>query len=133
MHHLLVLSDVHLWEAPDHDEMWMRYRHRRFLPDGDLAAPLLRICARVPNGSLHDPHCSIRVEESRPFLWLHSDPAGALTGGLGRFQEGEILPVSGAYRGPPIPILPDAADRSDTTEQALGASSVPPSQYCEPA
>jgi UDP-2,3-diacylglucosamine pyrophosphatase LpxH len=81
----------------------------------------------------HDPHCSIRVEESRPFLWLHSDSAGALSGGLCRFQEGEILPVPGAYRRPPSPALPGAESRSAAVEHVPGGSFVSSARSCEPA
>lgn len=52
MRHLLVLSDLHLWQATDHDDLWMRYRHRRFLPDAQLAQLFALLCKEIPDGHL---------------------------------------------------------------------------------
>lgn len=50
--HLVVLSDLHLWQATDHDSLWMRYRHRRFLPDAQIAELLALLCQQIPDGDL---------------------------------------------------------------------------------
>lgn len=52
MRHLVVVSDLHLWQATDHDDLWMRYRDRRFLPDAQLASMLDGLCKRIPSGQL---------------------------------------------------------------------------------
>ena len=50
MRHTVILSDVHLWEAVSGDDLWMRYRQRRFFPDDALAALLAKLSADVPDG-----------------------------------------------------------------------------------
>src|SRR5262245_41182205 len=52
MRHLIVVSDLHLWQATDHDELWMRYRHRRFLPDAQFAELVALVCETIPEGGL---------------------------------------------------------------------------------
>jgi UDP-2,3-diacylglucosamine pyrophosphatase LpxH len=52
MRHTLILSDLHLWQTTDHDDMWMRYRHRRFTPDVQLADLLGRIYAQIGDAPL---------------------------------------------------------------------------------
>ena len=52
MRHILILSDLHLWQATDHDDMWMRYRHRRFVPDAQLAAMIESVYAQIGSASL---------------------------------------------------------------------------------
>jgi UDP-2,3-diacylglucosamine pyrophosphatase LpxH len=52
MTHLVVVSDLHLWQATDHDDLWMRYRHRRFLPDAQFASLVDLLEQQVPNGEL---------------------------------------------------------------------------------
>ena len=52
MRHTLVLSDLHLWQVTDHEDMWMRYRHRRFSPDAQLAELLGRIYAEIGDAEL---------------------------------------------------------------------------------
>lgn len=50
--HVVVLSDLHLWQTTDGEELWMRYRHRRFQPDGQLAMLFSLLCERIPPGQL---------------------------------------------------------------------------------
>jgi UDP-2,3-diacylglucosamine pyrophosphatase LpxH len=52
MRHVVVLSDLHLWQATDHEELWMRYRHRRFIPDPQIAEMLSLLCAQIDDGEL---------------------------------------------------------------------------------
>ncbi len=52
MRHTLILSDLHLWQATDHDDLWMRYRHRRFIPDTQLAALIESIYAQIGSAPL---------------------------------------------------------------------------------
>ena len=52
MRHLIVISDLHLWQATDSDELWMRYRHRRFLPDAQFSALMNLLCEKIPDGDL---------------------------------------------------------------------------------
>lgn len=49
---MLVLSDLHLWQFTDHEDMWMRYRHRRFSPDAQLAELLGRVYAEIGDAEL---------------------------------------------------------------------------------
>ena len=50
--HLCVVSDLHLWQATDHEELWMRYRQRRFLPDAQFAALISKLCKQIAPGDL---------------------------------------------------------------------------------
>lgn len=50
--HLCVVSDLHLWQATDHDDLWMRYRQRRFLPDSQFAALIEKLCVQIEPGDL---------------------------------------------------------------------------------
>lgn len=50
--HVVVLSDLHLWQTTDSDDLWMRYRHRRFGPDAQLAKLFSLLCERIPPGQL---------------------------------------------------------------------------------
>jgi len=52
MRHLVVVSDLHLWQATDHDDLWMRYRNRRFLPDAQFASLVDLLEKQVPKGEL---------------------------------------------------------------------------------
>lgn len=52
MKNLIVLSDLHLWQATDSDDLWMRYRHRCFLPDAQIAALVALLCDTIPDGEL---------------------------------------------------------------------------------
>lgn len=52
MRHMLILSDLHLWQVTDHEDMWMRYRHRRFSPDAQLAELLGRVYAEIGDAEL---------------------------------------------------------------------------------
>ena len=47
MRHILILSDLHLWQVTDQDDMWMRYRHRQFAPDAQLVALIERVYAQT--------------------------------------------------------------------------------------
>lgn len=46
----MILSDVHLWEAVAGDDLWMRYRQRRFFPDDAIASLLAGLSRGVPDG-----------------------------------------------------------------------------------
>jgi UDP-2,3-diacylglucosamine pyrophosphatase LpxH len=50
--HTVVISDVHLCEAVEGDGLWMRYRQRRFFPDGELGALLDLLCSEARGGTL---------------------------------------------------------------------------------
>lgn len=50
--HVVVLSDLHLWQTTDGDELWMRYRHRRFRPDPQLAMLFALLGEHIPPGEL---------------------------------------------------------------------------------
>ncbi len=50
MRHTVILSDIHLWEAVTGDDLWMRYRQRRFFPDEAFAALVARLTADVSDG-----------------------------------------------------------------------------------
>lgn len=50
--HVVVLSDLHLWQTTDSDDLWMRYRHRRFQPDTQLARLFSLLGERIPPGAL---------------------------------------------------------------------------------
>lgn len=50
--HVVVLSDLHLWQTTDSEELWMLYRHRRFQPDAQLARLFSLLCERIPPGQL---------------------------------------------------------------------------------
>lgn len=52
INHLCVVSDLHLWQVTDGDELWMRYRQRRFLPDSQLADLMATLCKQIPPGAL---------------------------------------------------------------------------------
>ncbi len=52
MQHCIVLSDLHLWQAIDRSDLWMRYRHHDFFPDSEIAALLKLLCAQIPNGEI---------------------------------------------------------------------------------
>lgn len=52
MRHILILSDLHLWQVTDHDDMWMRYRHRQFAPDAQLFALIERVYAQIGSAPL---------------------------------------------------------------------------------
>jgi UDP-2,3-diacylglucosamine pyrophosphatase LpxH len=52
MRHTLILSDLHLWQLTDHDDMWMRYRHRQFAPDAQLVALVERVYAQIGSDPL---------------------------------------------------------------------------------
>lgn len=50
--HVVVLSDLHLWPTLETDDLWMRYRHRRFQPDAQLAMLFSLLCDRIRPGQL---------------------------------------------------------------------------------
>ncbi len=52
MRHILILSDLHLWQVTDQDDMWMRYRHRQFAPDAQLVALIERVYAQIGSAPL---------------------------------------------------------------------------------
>jgi hypothetical protein len=52
MRHTVVISDVHLWDALPGDDLWMRYRQRRFFPDEELARLFDVLCAEAAPGAL---------------------------------------------------------------------------------
>jgi len=47
MRHTVVISDIHLSEVERGGGLWMRYRQRPFLPDGELSAMLAALRERV--------------------------------------------------------------------------------------
>ncbi len=52
MNHTIVISDVHLCESVPGDDVWMRYRQRRFSPDEDLGQLFELLGAEVRDGTL---------------------------------------------------------------------------------
>jgi UDP-2,3-diacylglucosamine pyrophosphatase LpxH len=52
MRHTLILSDLHLWQVTDHDDLWMRYRHRSYTQDGQIAELLARVYAEIGGAPL---------------------------------------------------------------------------------
>jgi UDP-2,3-diacylglucosamine pyrophosphatase LpxH len=55
MHHVVVISDIHLCELEPHDGLWMRYRQRPFSPAPEVEKMLEHLCQEVrrdPSGSL---------------------------------------------------------------------------------
>ena len=52
MRHVVVISDIHLAETEPTDGPWMRYRQRRFSPDGELATMLDALRGRAGGDEL---------------------------------------------------------------------------------
>src|SRR5689334_14979034 len=52
VNHTVVISDVHLCEAVPGDDLWMRYRQRRFFPDTEFARLFDLLCAEARGNTL---------------------------------------------------------------------------------
>ena len=50
MRHTVVISDVHLSEVERGSGLWMRYRQRPYLPDGEIAAMLGAVRRELRDG-----------------------------------------------------------------------------------
>lgn len=90
MQHSFIISDAHLSEAIPGNDLWMRYRQKRFFPDGDFAGLLDHLRAQhgdeplefIFNGDLFDFDAPIIVDGKPRF---HDQP---------RTEEATVLMLS---------------------------------------